>query len=63
MASLVDTVGHSSGISVLVATNIHQMSVIDLNSQCVTVEIFSGMRSWVCSAIYASPIPTVRKEL
>ena len=45
MASLVDTVGHSSGISVLVATNIHQMSVIDLNSQCVTVEIFSGMRS------------------
>ena len=62
-ASLVDAVGHSSGIWILVANNIHQVSIIDYNSQCVTVEFTAGLNSWICSAIYASPTPMLREEL
>ena len=63
MAGFVDAMGHSSGIWILVANNILQVSVIDCNSQCVTLEFSAGLKSWVCSAIYASPTPMVREEL
>lgn len=56
--------GFSGGIWVLVntATNLSSRLLYS-HQQAVTFEVWRENLSWVCSAIYASPIPVKREEL
>lgn len=59
-----DDIGQAGGIWILVANGRNfSMDVIDVFHQMVTVSIAKGNKKWICSAIYASPIPSVREAL
>ena len=54
--------GHSGGIWILSMDPTFQCDILDVCSQMVTVKVKYGFREWVCSAVYASPIPLIRGE-
>ena len=37
--------------------------MVDINNQMITVKVSNGQDYWLCSAVYASPIPSVRSLL
>lgn len=59
-----DAVGVSGGILVLIANGRNfAVNVIEAFHQMVIVLISKGNKKWICSAIYASPIPSIRDAL
>ncbi|KAL4328991.1 hypothetical protein AHAS_Ahas13G0255400 [Arachis hypogaea] len=54
--------GHSGGIWVLSAWLGVSCNVVAASLQVVCVEFSNGGFSWVCAAIYASPVPSIREE-
>lgn len=56
--------GHSGGIWILVEKGRDfTSSVVDCFHQIVTISIKKGAHIWWCSAVYASPIPSIRDQL
>ncbi|XP_057432951.1 uncharacterized protein LOC130725777 [Lotus japonicus] len=56
--------GFSGGIWVLANTSVpYNFRVIDTHQQVVTFEVWKDNLTWVCSAVYASPIPANREIL
>jgi hypothetical protein len=53
--------GYASGIWILSNSSLYSFSVIDNCSQAITLRISFGARSWVCSIVYASSIPSTRQ--
>ena len=60
---IVDAVGHSGGIFVLGQVHGFAACILHSFSQAVTIRISSGSRHWACTAVYASPIPSLRADL
>ncbi|XP_029150754.1 uncharacterized protein [Arachis hypogaea] len=60
---IVEASGHKGGIWFLSFDVKAKYKVIATIEQCLTIEIASGGRSWVCSAVYGSPQLATRGEL
>ena len=60
---LVEAQGFLGGIWMLTSGGSFSCTLVDCFHQCVTVEVGCGDKKWVSSAIYASPIPTIRSQL
>lgn len=59
-----EAVGHRGGIWILAPLNRDfTVQIVDVHFQVVTVSVTVNNRSWVCSAVYASPNPSLREEL
>lgn len=63
-AFVMEAVGFSGGIWVL-TNNSSNLSfrLVDLHAQVVTFEMWRDSLSWVCSAVYTSPIPAQRESM
>lgn len=61
--AIVEAQGHAGGIWLLSCGNFFSATIFDMFPQAVTVEFSSGSKNWICSAIYASPIPNMRTML
>lgn len=56
--------GHKGGIWILVERGRNfTVSMVDCFHQVVTISINKGADTWWCSAVYASPTPTIREVL
>ena len=61
--AVVEAQGHSGGLWVLVQQNSYTFSIFDVFSQMITFKVACGRMEWMCSCVYASPIPSVRNQL
>lgn len=59
---IVEARGHAGGIWWMSNNSDVRYSVIDSCDQAITCKLVMGGYEWWCSAIYASPIPTVRDQ-
>ena len=55
--------GFSGGIWVLSRDSTAQFTVIDSTTQAISIRLGSAGGDWICTAIYASPTPTIRARL
>ncbi|XP_057453246.1 uncharacterized protein LOC130745123 [Lotus japonicus] len=59
-----EAIGFSGGIWVMIRTNFGLSTrLIHMHGQAITFELWKDNLSWVCNAIYASPIPEQREIL
>ena len=59
-----EAVGFSEGIWVLLHRNSGvSMKIMNQYYQAITFEVWRENLSWICSAVYASPVPTKREDL
>ena len=58
-AAIVDVTGHSGGLWALAQDCSLVFSVFDVNPQAISFKVVCGREEWMCSAVYASPIPTI----
>ena len=55
--------GFAGGIWILVKDNTISCSILESSSQTVTLSFGNGNSEWLCTAVYASPIPNIRASL
>ena len=55
--------GRSGGIWVLENISSNVCSLVDVFHQMVTFKVKQGQKEWLCSAVYASPTPSIRENL
>lgn len=61
---IVEANGHSGGIWVLAMENSDfSFGIVDYFEQMISIKMGCGSSGWLCRAIYASPIPSIRKHL
>ncbi|XP_057452893.1 uncharacterized protein LOC130744751 [Lotus japonicus] len=59
-----EATGFSGGIWVLTNNNsAFSMRLVDMHTQAISFEIWRDSFAWVCTAVYASPIPAQREAL
>lgn len=64
LCGVLEAVGHQGGIWVLAPVDrSFTVQVVEVHAQAVSVSLSHNYRSWTCTAIYASPNPTLREEL
>lgn len=58
---VVEAQGHSGGLWALVQVGLNiNVSVWEFSNQSITLEVSSGTRKWLCTAVYASPNASIR---
>lgn len=62
MVALEEVRGHSGGIWILLSDNRVSISVVDSNTQAISVKIELGAAKWICSMVYASLTPSIRDQ-
>lgn len=62
VVNIVEASGHAGGIWWLSSSQGVDISVFHVNEQAVTCKIKKDTFEWWCTAIYASPIPSVRNQ-
>lgn len=62
--AVVEAQGHAGGIWAMgLSTLPVNVEVVDLHAQAVTLKFSTPSATWVCTGVYASPVPTARREL
>ena len=55
--------GHASGLWILSYNQVLQCQIIDSMHQAVSISVGLGERTWILTAVYASPVPAIRSSL
>ena len=63
VVGLVEAQGYSGGIWVLSSDDSMRIIVMDTHQQILSLRMQHGSSLWCCSAVYASPIPSMRENL